>query len=143
MKKIAIFFLLVIIIVAGISYMYINFQMEYKKIQIENRDYESYKDQEIYGTELTTIINKAINENLANEVQKDKKGRYINNEKNSINIEIKIIDNDKIYPMEAFYNGDMNKFVQFYGEIKFTCTKLEYHQETGKIKYMLFEQVTQ
>lgn len=52
-------------------------------------------------------------------------------------------DNEKTYAMETLYIGGMDKFVQFYSEIKFKCTKLEYHKATNKVKYMLFEQITQ
>lgn len=143
MKKFAIFFFIVIIIIVGISYMYLNYKAKLSEIQQENRVFESYDGQEIYGTELTTVINKAIDNNIKNEIQKDKNGKYINNDSNSINIDIKMLDNDKTYSMETIYNGSMDKFVQFYNEIKFKCTKLEYHKSTGKIKYMLFEQITQ
>ena len=143
MKKLAIFFLIVIIIVVSISYIYLNYSSNYKEAQRVNKQFESYKNQEIYGIELTTIINKAVSNNQSNQVQKDNKGIYINNDNNSINIDLKMTDNDKTYSMETIYNGGMNKFIQFYGEIKFKCTKIEYHTSTGKVKYMLFEQITQ
>ena len=109
----------------------------------ENMPFESYYNQEIYGTELTTIINKAIDNNNNNGVLKDKKGKYIDNKSNSINIDVKIIDNDKIYTMETLYNGGMENFIQYYNQIKFKCTIIEYHKDTHKVKYMLFEQITQ
>ena len=92
---------------------------------------------------MTTIINKAIDNNDNNEVLKDKKGKYIDNKSNSINIDVKIIDNDKIYTMETLYNGGMENFIQYYNQIKFKCTIIEYHKDTNKVKYMLFEQITQ
>lgn len=143
MKKLAIFFLIVISIVVGISYMYLNYKTNYYTIQRENKQFESYEGQEIYGAELTTIINKAVDNNENNEVQKDNNRRYINNDSNSIQIDIKMLDNDKIYTMEILYYGGMDKFVQYYSDIKFKCTKLEYHATTHKVKYMLFEQITQ
>ena len=144
MKKLAIFFLIVIIIIVGISYMYLTYKANYNEAKKENRQFESYLDKEIYGSELTTIINKAIDNNVANEVQKDERtGKYINNDYNSINIDVKMLDYDKTYNMEMFYNGGMYKFVEAYGEIKFKCTKIEYHNKTKKVKYLLFEQITQ
>ena len=143
MKKLAIFFLIIIIIIVGISCMYLNYTIKYNQAQRENKQFESYKEQEIYGYDLTTVINKAIDNNETNKVQKDEKGKYINNENNSIQIDIKMLDNDKTYTMETIYNGGMDKFIQFYNEIKFKCTKLEYHKSTNKVKYMLFEQITQ
>lgn len=143
MKKIAIFFLILVIIVAGISYIYLNYKANYYETQRENKQFVSYDGKEVYGTELTTVINKAVDNNQNNEIQKDNKGKYINNDSNSIQIDIKMLDDDKTYAMETLYNGGMDKFIQYYGEIKFKCTKLEYHQTTNKVKYMLFEQITQ
>ena len=143
MKKIAMFFLAIILIIVAISYLYLNYRYNYNEAQRENKQFESYKDQEILGTELTTIINKAVDNNQNNKVEKDNKGNYQNNDNNSINIDIKMTDNDKTYKMETIYNGGMSKFIQFYGEIKFKCISIEYHSTTGKVKYMLFEQITQ
>lgn len=144
MKKLSIFFLIIIVIVVGISYLYLNYKANYNEAKKENMQFESYYNQEMYGAELATIINKAIDNNLTNEVEKDNKGKYISNDKNSINIDIKMLDdNGTIYNMEKIYNGGTIKFVQYYNQIKFKCTKIEYHTSTNKIKYMLFEQITQ
>lgn len=143
MKKLAIFFLIIITSIVGISYLYLNYKSSYNIAQKENRQFETYDGQEIYGTELTTIINKAMDNNQNNEIQKDNKGNFIDNNSNSIQIDIKMLDNEKTYNMETLYNGGMDKFVQFYSEIKFKCTKLDYHKVTNKVKYMLFEQITQ
>lgn len=143
MKKLAIFFLVLVIVIVGISYMYLNYKVNYFSAQRENKQFESYYEQQIYGSELTTIINKAIDNNINNEVLKDKKGKYLNNNQNSIQIEVKMLDVDKTFSMETLYNAGMDKFVQYYNEIQFKCTKLEYHQNTKKVKYMLFEQITQ
>ena len=143
MKKIALFFLIIIIIIVGVSYIYLNYKASYNNAKRENMQFESYYNKEIYGTELTTIINKAIDSNDNNEISKDEKGKYIENKNNSINIDIKIIDNDKTYQMETLYNGGMDKFVQYYSQIEFKCTKIEYHKYTNRVKYMLFEQMTQ
>lgn len=143
MKKIAIFFLIITVIVVGMSYIYLNYKVSYNQAKQKNKQFESYYNEEVYGTDLVTVINKAVDNNLSNEVEKNQKGFFQNNEINSINIDIKIIDNDTIYKMETIYNSGMDNFVQFYGQIKFKCTKIEYHKETGKIKYLLFEQITQ
>ena len=45
----------------------------------ENSKYECYLNRTIYGTEVATIINKAINQNENNQVQKDEKKHYIEN----------------------------------------------------------------
>lgn len=143
MKKLAIFFLLVIIIVAGMYYMYLDYQAKEKTAKRENYEFDSYYQKEIFGTELTTIINKAFDRNTNNEVQKDNKGKYIDNNTNSIKIDIKMLDNDKIYDMETLQGGSMEKFVEFYNQIQFKCVEIKYHNSTKKVKYLLFEQITQ
>ena len=53
-----------------------------------------------------------------------------------------MVENDKHYElqMEQIYNSGTEQFVQYYGNIKFKCSKIEYHKKTGRIKYILFEQ---
>lgn len=143
MKKIAIFLLIIIGIVSTISYLYLNSISNQRMAQKENIKFEIYKDEEITGAEVTTLINKAINSNQQNEIEKDKKGRYIDNETNSINIDIKFIDDDVTYNIEKIYNNGMDKFLTYYRDIKFKCVDVQYHDKTQKIKYMLFEQITQ
>ena len=143
MKKIAIFLLIIIGIVSTISYLYLNSINNQRIAQKENIKFEIYKDEEITGAEVTTLINKAINSNQQNEIEKDKKGRYIDNETNSINIDIKFIDDDVTYNIEKIYNNGMDKFLTYYRDIKFKCVDVQYHDKTQKSKYMLFEQITQ
>ena len=123
--------------------MYLNYKVDFFNTKKENMQFESYNNKELNGAELATIINKAIDNNETNEVQKSNKGKYIDNESNSINIDIKMLDNDETYNMETLFSGGMDKFVQYYSQIQFKCTSIEYHKSTNKVKYMLFEQITQ
>lgn len=143
MKRIAMFFGIIVFFVVIMFGVYINYKNNYNNIQNENRQFESYYNEETYGTNLASIINKAIDSNIKNNIEKDKNGKYIRNDTNSINIDIKMIDNDKIYNMEKIYKGGISTFTSYYSQIKFKCTKIDYHSKTGKIKYMLFEQITQ
>lgn len=129
-----------LIIIVILSYMYYN----YKKINIlaeqKNKEYEIYTENEILGSTLITLINKASDQNEKNEVKKDEQNRYINNDENSIKIEVKFSESDKIYKMEAITNLGSEAFIKNYNNMKFICTKKEYHKKTKNIKYMLFEQ---
>ena len=77
-------------------------------------------------------------------MQKNEQGQYIDNEKNSINIDIKFFEEDEetTIDIENIYQRGTDEFLHFYRNIKFICNNVEYHKETGKIKYMLFEQIT-
>ena len=142
MKKIIIFLVVVLIIVAIISYMYLNYKFKYSETKRENIQYESYYQQEIYGADLATLINKATDDNVKNKVEKDNQGRYIDNKENSIKVDIKFIDDDSIHTMEEIYNSGISIFVQYYNQIKFKCMEIEYHEKTGKVRYLYFEQIT-
>ena len=96
MKKLIIFFSVVIIIVCMISYIYIlNKSNEHITMQ-QNQLFESYYQRQVYGAEIATVINKAMNSNYKNNVEKDNNNLYIENSTNSIKINIKMIDNDTI-----------------------------------------------
>lgn len=142
MKKFIIIFITIVIVIIALLYGYFTYNDSIKKVKEENAIYEQYYEKEIYGADLATVINKAINNNETNSIEKDNKGKYVENNEDSIKIDIHIIDNDTIYDMETFYNNGIDKFVENYNTIKFKCTSIDYHKETGKIKYMLFEQIT-
>ena len=142
MKKVFIFLIIILIIVAIIGFNYFSYKNEYKIIQNENAEFEEYKDKEVYGLSVATIINKVIDKNTKNKIEKDEKGNFIQNDENSIEVEIHIVENEKDYnlQMEQIYNSGVEQFVQYYGNIKFKCSKIEYHEKTGSVKYILFEQ---
>ena len=114
MKKMIIFFIMIIIVICIVFGIYTNYKANYNIAKKENFEFERYINKEIYGTELTTIINRAVNSNEKNEIQKNEKGLYIDNKNNSIEIDIKITDNNSINKMEKIYSGGMENFVKYY-----------------------------
>ena len=95
----------------------------------------------IYGTELATLINKAVNENENNKISKDEKGYYQENASNSIKIYVKMNTNGKTYQMETFYNNDITNFVENFNLVRFKCTKIEYHKDLGRVSKLYFEEI--
>ena len=141
MKKIIIFLIIVLIIVATIAYMYLNYKATYNQTQIKNSQYESYDGQEIYGTDLATLINKAVDDNTKNNIEKADTGLYIDNEEDSVRIDIMFTDDDSVHSMEEIYNSGTSTFMQYYNQIRFKCTSIEHHSKTGRVSYMYFEQI--
>lgn len=142
MKKFISIFIVVAIIILSLLYGYFTYTKNCNTIIRQNAEYEKYLNQEIYGAELATIMNKVVNSNETNAIQIDNKGKYINNNTNSINMDIKIIDNNTVYDVETIYRGGIENFVKNFNTIKFKCTSIQYHTETKRIKYLLFEQIT-
>ena len=86
-----------LIIIAFLVYFY------YNTIKIDiisqsiNREYEQYLEENILGSTLMTLINKASNQNEKNGIEKDEKNTYIENDTNSIKIEVKFLESDKTF----------------------------------------------
>lgn len=140
-KPIIIILTIVIAIVSVIGIKYYNYTTQYDSIIKENAKFEEYKDKEITGIELVTLMNRTVDKNTKNKIEKDENGIFIPNEENSIEIEIYMQDNQKTYKMETIYNAGTEQFIKYYRDIKFKCSKIEYHTKTGRVKYMLFEQL--
>ena len=136
-----IFLVIVLIIVATVAYMYLNYKATYNEAQVKNVQYESYNGKEIFGTDLATLINKAVDDNTKNNIQKEDSGLYTDNETDSIRIDILFTDDNEVHSMEEIYNSGTDTFMQYYNQIRFKCTKIDHHSKTGRVSYMYFEQV--
>lgn len=132
------FFILITIVIVYVCIINQKVNVQANKI---NKEFESYIQSKIKGSQLITVINKAIDQNEKNEVKKDEKNLYIENEKNSIKIEIKFLESDKTFTMEAINTVGTEAFIKNYKSVDFICTTKEYHKNTKQIKYMLFEEI--
>lgn len=118
-----------------------------KKVNVQkqaNIEYEKYLDKDLYGTDVATILNKATNENKQNNVEKQDE-KYLDNNINSILIDLVMITNEekektKAYRMETIEKVGINEFIKNFNTAKFKITKMEYHKQTGKIKYIEISQ---
>ena len=142
MKKIiicilSIFLIIICIVVYGVYQKNENTA----QIGVDNKTYESYENKEVLGTDIISIINKATDSNKKNDIKIGEDGNYIDNGKNSIRIEIKFLELDKVITMERINNVGIEKFWSNYGALSFKCTKIEYHEKTPRVKYMYFEEV--
>lgn len=141
MKKIIIILLVFIIVLCILLYNFNSIALDKQKISEENAEFELYLNKEIYGIDIASLINKAVDKNIKNEIQKDDKDFFIQNDENSIEIEVYLTEGDDIYKMEQIYKQGTEQFVQFFIDAKFKSSKVEYHEKTGRIRYILFEQI--
>ena len=142
MKKIiicilSIFLIIICIVVYGVYQKNENTA----QIGVDNKTYESYENKEVLGTDIISIINKATDSNKKNDIKIGEDGNYIDNGKNSIRIEIKFLELDKVITMERINNVGIEKFWSNYGALSFKCTKIECQEKTHRVKYMYFEEV--
>lgn len=109
-----------------------------REVQKFNSQYEFYNREGICGIDITTVINKAYDNNEKFGVKKDENGYYIPDNENSINIYVKLKNTGRTYKMENIRQTNLESFVTFFGEVEFKCDKIEYHKN-GKISVMTFE----
>ena len=115
-------------------------QEEQNRMQRINQEYEWYKDRDVLGIDLATVINKAVNNNEKQEIEKDKDGYYIEDENYSIKVEIYMITNNTTYQMEAIYKLGVTRFIENFNLVSFKCTDIEYHKKTGLVSKLYFTQ---
>ena len=142
MKKNVIIISLILIVIIIICMVGINVNSKVSKITLkENQEYEKYLENKIYGTDVVTLINKAISNNETNNIAKDEKGLYITDNQNSIIIDLVMITNSEkeetsTYRMETIAKVGITEFIKNFNTAEFKCTKKEYHSQTGKIAYI-------
>lgn len=142
MKKPIIIFISIMICIMVILFVLLrDVQSKTREAQKFNLEYEQYLNKEIYGIDIGTVINKAINNNERNGVEKNEKGLYVNNNTNSVQIDIYIDINETTYAMENIYRLGTSEFIQNFNTIAFIGKIESYHEETGQIAKILFEQV--
>lgn len=140
-KTIFIILIVVMCIVAYVAFNYNSYKVQALRTSKLNKEYENFTQNEILGTSLITLINKAIDSNEKNNVSKNNWGRYIDNNENSIQIEVKFLEADETFDMEAINKLGTEQFIKNYGAMAFKCTNKEYHKTTNNIKHLLFEQI--
>lgn len=140
-KYVLIIITVLIVIISLIAYKVYDYRTTQNNIANNNKTYNSFYEKEVLGTDLATLINKAMDSNKKNSVEKSENGTYVDNSTNSVNIDIKFKDLDSPISMERIDELDSIRFVQNFGGFSFKCTKIEYHKKTGNVKYMYFEQL--
>lgn len=140
MKKslITILIIFILIVVSFIGIM-VNYRNNERQMISFNRDYEQYKDKTLLGTEIATLINKAMDSNQRNNVEKDKKNYYINNGSNSVRIFIQLETDGDYYPMEKIFEHEVSEFVRNFNLQDYKCSKIVYHKRTKLVSEVYFD----
>ncbi|MCL2383644.1 MAG: hypothetical protein FWC79_05875 [Oscillospiraceae bacterium] len=140
-RTLVIIILIVIVIVSVIVGFIIDRNMRVDEARRHNSQLERYLDREILGTELASLINRVMDHNRRNNVERDSEGRFINNGTNSIRIDIEMITIEDTFSMEWIYDRGTTGFVHAFITIPFRSVEVEYHPETGKISRIVFLQL--
>ncbi len=140
-KEILLILTLFLAIISFLLYNLYNYRAKTNEAKKDNSSFESFYNVEVLGTDIASLINKVADYNNKNKIEKDKNGMTIENDSNSVKLDIKFLELDDPISYEKIENQGINQFVQNFSGFSFKCTKIEYHEKTGKVKYMYFEQV--
>ena len=140
MKKYIILLVATVFVACVIIYARFQFKVNKSMVNFENNPYTSIVGKNISSTELATLINKAMNKNADNEVQRDENGYFIENDENSIKIDVHFLLDDTILKAEQIEKSDLNLFITAYSSAQFKCTKIEYHNKSKLVKYLYIEE---
>lgn len=112
-----------------------------------NKEFESYEKPLMRGTEVITVINKAINNNQ----------RYIDEQNNQIHVEVTLISDieatdeadKKINILAGTYTENSEEYDLIVNNLEtvkilkrkyFKCTQIKYNED-GKVNYMSFKEL--
>lgn len=140
MKKSLCIIIIFFIIIIGLTLIFMNnIQSVYKENKKENYVYEKYLNKEVMGTDVATLINRAVDNNEKYNIQKDDKGNYIDDDKYCIKIFVKLQTDGKYYNMETIYSNNVAEFVKNFNLEDFKCTDITYHNSTKRVATVYFE----
>lgn len=146
MKKvffILLFTLILITIIATYTvYQYRKNEVEKQKI---NNEYSVYLNKTIPGTELMSLINKTLDGNVKNGIQRKENNYFDINNEELIQIYIEFIykDETRTLQIEDIEKGGTEAFIKNYNTAHFKCTSIDYYKTTNKVKSLTFSEISE
>ena len=138
---------LVLIIICIVLVKISNVNIEMKEISNFNEQFEQYKGEKLYGTDVLTLINKAIDNNNKYGVERDKEGNFIDNNQKSVRIILTLLTTnskgeilESVHPMEALEKRGLNDFISSFDKTSFECTDIEYNS-LGRVSKIMLKQL--
>lgn len=148
MKKIiwTIIFVVIIIMVV-ISIKIADNSKKQKSISGFNAGFEEYINKTIYGADVLTIINKAIDNNKFYNIKKDEKDFFIDDDNYCLKVELTLLSSNEkeevqevVYQMEVLEKARLDKFITSFSLTAFECTDIEYNS-FGRISKVKLKQL--
>lgn len=146
MKKVIITLVIIaIIIIAPLMLLISKYQAQKNEISKFNLEFEQYNNKNIYGTNIGSLINYAINNNENYNITKNENGIYIDDDKYCIRIEIKMLNSENenktmTYAMETINSLGIERFVANFNLLEFKCNEIIYNSY-GRVSKLIFELV--
>ena len=138
MKRIFLYILVIFIIIIAIVLVHISDKnTQRNEISKFNVQFEQYVGKDIiYGTDVLTIINKAIDSNEKNKIARDENNYYIEDDSLSVKVDIILLSKndkgdieEKTFPMEQLEKAGLDGFVTNFNLTPFEFSSIEYNSQ--------------
>ena len=99
--------------------------------------FDQYKDKQFDVTDFISIMNKAIENNRNYEIKQDENKMFIEDDKYSIKVFLRLDDREELIPMEALLlseEGGAEKINNLFADIVYRYDYIEYHESKGRVK---------
>lgn len=131
-------FVSLLLIITIIFIMQISSMKDVKKqYDTEVEFFKKYEDTQFDVNDFISMMNKAIENNEKYEIKKDKNNLYIEDDKYSIKIYLKLDDNESLVPMEKLMlseEGGALTINRLFSDIIYKIEDIEYHKSTKRVK---------
>ncbi len=140
-KNLIIMLILFVIILGAATIWIVDLQQTEKQVLQFNKTFEDYKDKISLGSEVATLINKAIDNNEKKQINKNDKGIYQDDGKYSVQVFVRLEKDGDLFSMERINALKITEFVKNFSLQDFKCTGIEYHKETKRVSKIYFEAI--
>ncbi len=142
-KGIIILIIVAIVIITPLILIWVQYQEQRNEVKKFNLEYEQYEDKTIYGTNIGSLINYAINNNEKYNIEKNEDGIYLDDNKYCMRIEIEMLSTEDeyktiTYAMETIASLGTERFVSNFNLLEFKCKDITYNSY-GRVNKLLFE----
>lgn len=142
MKKTFIIILIIFIaIFTAVVIAVVDLQQTGKQVKQFNQVFEECTDKTLLGSEIASLINKAIDYNERNQIAKNDKGIYQDDGKYSVHIFVKLKKDGEYFDMERINAFKITEFVKNFSLQDFKCKGIEYHKDTKRVSKVYFETI--
>lgn len=131
-------FVIILLILSVIFILQLTNMQDVKKVYDEDIEFfNKYQDVQFDITDFISIMNKAIENNNKHEIQQNEEKEYIEDDKYSIKIYLRLDDREELIPMEVLMlsdSGGSKVISELFADIVYRYDSIEYHELTGRVK---------
>ena len=112
-------------------------------VRQDKREFLAYEKSIVKINTIVSLMNKAIDLNNKNKIPKDENNIYEENDKNSIKVYLKVKSSDSTMEMEKLMldkNAGVEKVEYAFSDLIFEVSDVQYHQKTGQVKSITFQE---